>query len=84
MTKWNEINDDRKAGLIPYYLIDKNNVCPKYFNDKRVFGNDGFKAWPPTDLQSSALSKPKETEEVDPYEVNKWLPKTDPNRISRE
>jgi ArsR family metal-binding transcriptional regulator len=35
-------------------------------------------------LQSSALSKPKETEEVDPYEVNKWLPKTDPNRISRE
>ena len=32
--------------LVPYYLIDEDGVCPKYFNDIQKFGAVDFKTDP--------------------------------------
>ena len=73
---------DPKPALVPYYLIDEKKVCPYYFNHKRYFGPPGFK-----EFKKDQVPKPsdaKSVKEIDPFEVNKWLPDDDPDRISAE
>ncbi|KUI72131.1 hypothetical protein VM1G_07655 [Cytospora mali] len=70
------LEKNKRGGLVPYYLGDKNDVCPAYFNDVPTVGN----IW---NLNDGV---------VDPYKLNKGLPedekipvellKTNPSEIT--